>query len=198
MPRRYRLGERAAQMETTRDRILEAAVSLSIEVGLSAATMREIGLRADVAPGTLRNHFPTRELLEQAMVKRLTADAPLPDVAIFDGVTTLDERVRRLAVATGRFLDGAARIYRMWLREPMLSGVWAETGAVYGARWDLLMRTALGALADDADSMALLRAVLQPTFYDALRSPARTTDDVSAWVAALITPWLAARQAERG
>lgn len=197
MPRTYRLGERAAQMDATRTRILEAAIALYTELGISGTTMRDIGVRADVAPGTLRNHFANRELLEHAMVDRLTAEAPLPEITIFDGAGTLEERVRRLALASGTFLDGATRIYRMWLREPMLSGIWAETGAAYGARWDLLMRTALGSLADDLDSMAVLRAVLQPSFYDALRGNGRTTDEVSAWVADLVTPWLVARASQR-
>lgn len=193
MPRRYHLGERATQMELTRDRIIEAAISLYTELGISGATMREIGVRADVAPGTLRSHFPSRELLEAAMVERLTAAAPLPELAMFDGADSLEERIRRLARATGSFLDGARRIYRMWLREPMLTGAWAETGARYGARWDELMRAALGPLAGDPDALALLRAVLQPVFYDALRTDGKPTDGVSDLVAEIVTPWLVGR-----
>jgi AcrR family transcriptional regulator len=193
MPRRYRLGERAAQMDATRERIVEAAISLYSELGISATTMRQIGARADVAPGTLRSHFPSRELLEAAMVERLTAAAPLPGLDIFDGVTALEDRLRRLAQVAGAFLDGAARIYRMWLREPMLTGAWAAAGARYGAGWEALMAAALGPLAADPDATALLRAVLQPSFFDALRSGGKSTDEVSDRVAEIITPWLAAR-----
>lgn len=197
MPRRYRLGERAVSMEATRDRILEAAIALYIELGISGTTMREIGARADVAPGTLRNHFPTRDSLERAMVERLTREAPLPESTLLDGAASMDERIDRLAQATGRFLDGATRIYRMWLREPMLEGPWAEAGAAYGARWDHLMRTALGELVDDADALAILQAMLQPHFYDALRVTGRSTDEISSLVASLVTPWLLARAALR-
>lgn len=194
MPRPYRLGERAVQMAATRDRIVEAAIDLYEELGISATTMRKIGARADVAPGTLRSHFPSREKLERAMVDRLTAEAPLPDMALFDGARTLADRISRLTHAVGRFLDGAARLYRMWLREPMLTGPWSEAGARYGARWDELMRGALGSLADDGDAVTVLRAVLQPTFYETLRAAARSTDEVSDFVAAIIMPWLAERQ----
>ena len=45
MPRRYRLGERAIQMQATRDRIVEAAIELYVEVGISKATMRQVGLQ---------------------------------------------------------------------------------------------------------------------------------------------------------
>jgi hypothetical protein len=85
----------------------------------------------------------------------------------------------------------------MWLREPMLTGAWAEAGAAYGVRWDQLMRTALGPLADDEESVAVLRAVLQPTFFEGIRAGTRSTDQVSDIVAAVITPWFRARSAER-
>jgi AcrR family transcriptional regulator len=156
-------------MEATRARIVEAAIELYIELGISRTTMRQIGLRADVAPGTLRNHFPRREALDAAMIERLTSEAPLPDASILDGAHSIEERFERLVDATGVFLDQAQRLNRMWLREPMLSGPWAEAGAQYGARWAELQRLALGPLADDAEVRAVLRGVLDIPFFDALR-----------------------------
>src|SRR3972149_5460199 len=124
MPRTYRLGERAAQMEATRVRIVESAIELYTEQGISSTTMAQVSKRADVAPGTLRNHFPSREDLDRAMVERLTAEAPLPDLSIFDGARTIEERLPRLIRVTGTFLDQSARIHRMWLRERMLTSAW--------------------------------------------------------------------------
>ena len=195
MPRPYRLGKRAGQMQATRARIVEAAIELYIEVGISGTTMRQVGIRADVAPGTLRSHFPTRRALDEAMVERVTAEIPLPDDSLFDGADSLEERVRRLIVATGRFLDRADRLYRMWLREPMLTSPWTETGAAYGARWDALQRIALGPLGDDPDARAVVRAVMEPPFFDSIRGGTRTTADASTLIAEAIVPWLAARAA---
>ncbi len=197
MPRNYRLGKRAAQMSATRERILNAAIELYVELGISSTTMRQIGQRADVAPGTLRNHFPSRERLDAAMVERLTADVPLPELAIFDGAGSIEERLGRLIGATGVFLDQSALLYRMWLREPMRTGVWAEAGAAYGARWDQLMRSALGPLADDDDAMTVLRAVLQTSFFEGVRAGRRTTEQVCALVTAALAPWFVARSAQR-
>ncbi|MEW5990596.1 MAG: TetR/AcrR family transcriptional regulator [Chloroflexota bacterium] len=191
------MGERTARIQATRERIVEAAIELYTELGVSATTMRQIGERADVAPGTLRNHFATRDDLDRAMVERLTAEIPLPDLSLYDGATSIDERLRRLIRATGTFLDQARRLYRMWLREPLLSGPWAEAGATYGARWDDLMRTALGPLADDGDATAVLRAVSEPTFWDHLRGGTRTTDEACALITAVIVPWFAFREANR-
>jgi len=190
------MGERAAQVQATRDRIVEAAIELYAEIGISATTMRQIAQRADVAPGTLRNHFPSREELDRAMVERLTAEVPLPDLSLFDGARSIGERLERLIRVTGTFLEQAQQIYRMWLREPMLTGPWAEAGATYGARWDQLMRAALGPLADDRDAMAVLRAVSEPTFLDSLRAGTRTTKQACALTAAVIVPWFAARVAD--
>jgi AcrR family transcriptional regulator len=191
------MGERAVRALATRERIVEAAIALYTEQGISATTLRQIRERADVAPGTLRHHFPTRDELEQAMIEHLQAEAPLPAISIYDGARSLEERLSRLIRVTGTFLDQAARMYRMWLREPMLSGPWAEAGAAYGERWDALMRLALGPLADDDESMAVLRTVLQPTFFGGIRAATRTSDEVAGIVAALVTPWFTTRSAER-
>ena len=195
MPRRYRLGERAAQMEATRERIVEAAAELYIEKGISATTMREIGLRADVAPGTLRSHFPSREALERAMVDHLTKAVSLPGPSLFDGTRTIDERLERLIRAGGTFIDEAQRIYRMWLREPMLTGPWAEKGAEYGARWNELMRTALGPMANDDDAVAMLRGVLEPAFFARVRGGARSTEQAATLITSAIVPWYRQRAA---
>lgn len=162
-------------------------------MGITATTLREVGSRADVAPGTLRNHFPTRDALDRAMVERLTSDVPLPDLSIFDGARSMEDRLEGVIRAGGIFLDQARRLYLMWLREPMLTGPWAETGAEYGARWDELMRTALGPLADDEEAMAVLRAVLHPAFFDSIRLGRRSTDEASALITAIVVPWFAAR-----
>jgi AcrR family transcriptional regulator len=180
-------------MRATRERIVEAAIELATELGISATTLRQVGLRADVAPGTLRNHFRSREELEAAMAERLTAEAPLPEPSIFEGASSIEERLGRLMDVTGRFFDQSQRLYRMWLRERMVTGIWAQTGAAYGARWDELTRLALGPLADEPDALAILQAVLQPTFYESVRGGTRSTDEVSALVTAAIAPWFAAR-----
>lgn len=193
MPRRYRLGERANKVQATRERILDVAIELYTELGISATTMREIAARADVAPGTLRNHFANRDALDRAMVERLTADIPLPDRSIFEGARTIDERLARVIRAGGEFIEQARGLYRMWQRERMLTAPWVEKGAEYGARWDELMRTALGPLADDAEARAVLRAVIQPEFFDTLLAGGRSTDAAAALATAVVSPWFAER-----
>ena len=193
MPRTYRLGRRSVQKGQTRTAIVDAAIDLYIELGISGTTMQQVARGADVAPGTLRNHFPSRDDLDRAIVDRALAEMQAPDVSIYDGLTTVGERLGRLSRETGAFLDRAGRWYRMWLREPMVTGVWAEAGAAYGAGWDRLFREALGPLAKDADAMAILRATMHPTFFEAVRSRARSTEETADLIAAALTPWLETR-----
>jgi AcrR family transcriptional regulator len=170
-------------------------VELYGEIGISRTSMHAIATRADVAPGTLFNHFPTRGGLDRAIVDRALAEMAAPDLSIFEGEATLAQRLARLCREVGTFLDRAAPWYRMWLREPMVTGVWAEAGAAYGARWDALFRLVLGPLADDPDAMAVLRATMHPTFFEAVRSRQRSTEETATLIAAVITPWL--ERAER-
>ncbi len=196
MPRTYHLHRRASTMTATRTRIVQAAVELYTERGGSATTLKDVGRRADVAPGTLRRHFPTRDDLDAAIVERATSEMALPGLEIFDGAQTLADRVSRLVTATGAFLDQGAPWYRMWLREPMIRGPWAEAGARYGARWDELMRRALGPLVDDADARAVLSAALEPTFFDGVRASGRPTAQVANLITEVLAPWLTAREAD--
>ena len=197
MPRTYRLGRRSAQKDLTRSRIVEAAIDLYSELGISRTTLQEVARSADVAPGTLRNHFPSRDDLDRAIVDRALADMQAPDLSIYLGLSTIGERLARLSREAGAFLDRADRWYRMWLREPMVTGVWVEAGAAYGATWDRLFREALGPLAEEADAMAILRATMHPTFFEAVRSGTRSTDETADLIAAALTPWLEAGGRER-
>ena len=197
MPRRYNLGKRALEKDATRARIIQAAVDLYGERGISHTSMQQIAAKADVAPATVFNHFPTRAALDEAIVDRALAEMAAPDADIYDGLGTLGQRVARLAHETGAFIDRAGTWYRMWLREPMLDGPWNAAGADYGARWDRLFRGALAGLADDADAMAILRAATDPTFFDSVRAGTRSTDEAADLIAAAITPWLAQTARDR-
>src|SRR5438046_2104489 len=114
VPRQYTMRERAVQMTETREQILAAARDLYAEVGISGTTIRMICDRADVAPGTFRNHFPTRDDLDQAMIEELTQANPLPALTILDGARSMNARLDRLFAAAATFLEGGQEMYRMW------------------------------------------------------------------------------------
>jgi AcrR family transcriptional regulator len=194
MPRGYRLGRRSILKEETRARIIQAAVDLYTSIGISATTMREVARRADVAPATALNHFPTREDLDRAVLDRALAEMRPPDLSVIDPEALLASRIRQLCREAGAFFDRAAPWYRMWLREPLNQGVYATAGAEVGGRWDRLFRAALGDLADDEEALALLRATMHPLFFSAVRAGRRSIECASDLIASLLTAWLEDRR----
>lgn len=54
-------GRRARKRTKTLDLIAETAIRLFQSLGYEAVTMEQIAVEADVAKGTLYNHFPTKE-----------------------------------------------------------------------------------------------------------------------------------------
>lgn len=193
MPRHYTLGRRAGGKDATRARIVQAAVDLYTEIGISATTMRAVARRADVAPATALNHFPTREDLDRAILDRALVEMAPPALSVIDPTAPLAARIERLCREAGSFFDRAAPWYRMWLREPLNQGMYATAGAEVGGRWDQLFRCALGGLAEDPDAMALLRATMHPIFFWAVRAGHRSTERASDLIAGLLTAWLEPR-----
>ena len=104
-PRRYRLDRRAETAEETRRRIVEATYSLHGERGIYATTMTHIAERAGVSVGTVYHHFPTYQDAVFACSQHVAATIPFPTADIFAGLSTLDERVRRLARETFGFYE---------------------------------------------------------------------------------------------
>ena len=99
MPRPYDLGRRAALKADTRARIVSAALEIYRDRGLAGASNLAIARAADVAPATVRNHFPEPDGLARAVFEAVLAELRIPTSAIFDGHPGLADRVERLARA---------------------------------------------------------------------------------------------------
>jgi AcrR family transcriptional regulator len=118
---------RSRKRERSRQAILAAARDVMAGKGIDEATMAEISERADVALGSLYNHFGSKEDLALAVVdaeidehairiEELTADFPDPAMVFAFGVRTViqqattNDRWRRLlgrpAVIAERFRIG--------------------------------------------------------------------------------------------
>ena len=95
-PRKYTLGKRLEAVEETRRRIVDATFELHNEKGVVATSMQDVAERADVALRTVYNHYPTIDDLVAGCTKKVIALLLPPTPAIFDGLSTLQERVLRL------------------------------------------------------------------------------------------------------
>ncbi len=78
MTRPYRLGRRQELAQETRDKILQAAAGLLVEIGFRGVTMQRVALAADVSRVTVYDHFKDKAGLLEALawwtVARLDID----------------------------------------------------------------------------------------------------------------------------
>ncbi len=191
MPRSYQLGRRAGSKADTRSRIVAAALTIFRDRGLSGASNLAIARAADVAPATVRNHFPDAEELARATFNAVLAELHVPTPAIFDGLDTLAERMQRLASELAAFYERSEPWWRAYEREPELISAWGGGVDQYYADVDRLMRAALGDLGADDRAVAVVSAVIGPPTFFALRNRGLSTEDSVQLTLELTIPWLA-------
>jgi AcrR family transcriptional regulator len=196
VPRRYSLGKRAGTKSDTRARIVAAAVEIYRDRGMAAASNLAIARAADVAPATIRNHFPDPSQLASAVFDEVLVQLRPPGPDIFDGVDGVPDRIRRLATELATFYERSESWWRAYEREPALIEAWSSGVDRYYRDVDGLMRAALGPLGEDERAMAVIAAVIGPPTFFALRARGLSSADAVEIGVTLTVPWLDARAAE--
>jgi AcrR family transcriptional regulator len=196
MPRRYSLGKRAEIKSVTRARIVAAAVEIYRDRGMAAASNLAIARAADVAPATIRNHFPDPSQIASAVFDEVLVQLRPPGREIFEGVDGIAHRIRRLATELATFYERSEPWWRAYDREPALIEAWSSGVDRYYRDIDDLMRAALGPLADDERALAVVAAVIGPPTFFGLRARGLSSDEAVEIGLALTVPWLEARVAE--
>jgi AcrR family transcriptional regulator len=193
LPRKYALGKRGAQRTDTHRRIMDAALALYQEKGVSATTMLDVARRADVAPGTVANHFGSAAALATEATAAILADLRMPTPDIFDGVEQLADRIALLVRELAAFFDRSGPWYRVAQRDPADAGFWADTEARFYTDLDALVRAALGSLATDADAVAVVSAVLGTWVIGTIQATGRSAETAGDLVSDVLMSWLATR-----
>ena len=196
MPRPYKLGRRAVPKATTRSRIISAALAIYRDHGLAGASNLAIAKAADVAPATVRNHFPDPADLARAVFEALLVELRIPDPAIFDTAPDLAARVSRLAGELASFYERSEPWWRAYEREPELISAWSGGVAEYYADIERLMQAALGELSADELSVAVIASVIGPPTFFALRGRGLSSDDAVRLSLELVLPWLERRSVQ--
>jgi AcrR family transcriptional regulator len=194
VPRSYSLGKRAIQQADTRRRILDAARELFQERGVSGTTMQDIARRADVAPGTVANHFGSRDALATEVIGGILGDLQMPTPDLFDGVDDLEVRIHLMVRELARFFERSNPWWQASQREPDI-GLWADAEQRFYRDLDTLIRAALGPLADDDDAAAMITAVLGRWVIGTLQLTGRSADEDADLVSEMFSAWLARRAA---
>lgn len=196
MPRPYRLGRRAAPKAEVRERIVSAALAVYAERGFAGASNLSIAKAADVAPATVRNHFPEPGDLPKAVFDAMLAQLRPPTPDIFEGVDGLRDRVDRLAFELAAFYERSVPWWRVYEREPDLIRAWSGGVDKYHADTELVMKAALGDLSTDDRSLAVIASIIGPPTFFALRARGLSSDEVVALSLELAVPWLEQRLAD--
>jgi AcrR family transcriptional regulator len=87
-------GARAARKQQTRQALLDAALHLAQERGLSAVSLREVTRAAGVVPASFYRHFPDMESLGVALVQESLAPLHAALRAVRIGPTESGEIIR--------------------------------------------------------------------------------------------------------
>ena len=189
MPRRYTLGRRQDQKDTTRDRIVAAAAELFRVQGATRTPIAQVAAAADVAPGTIRNHFASTDDLAAAVAAEVMAKLRMPAPDIFDGVDGAPARVAALARAMAAYYERSQPWYRMAELDDRPLDAWSAARARYDAEYEALVRAALGPQAADA-VVAVVAAMLEPGVFVALAGRGRSMGGAADILGQVLAPWL--------
>jgi AcrR family transcriptional regulator len=193
LPRKYELGKRAAQQAETRRRIIGAALELYQEQGVSATTMLDIARRADVAPGTVANHFGSATALATEISGEILEELRMPTPDVFEGVVGLRDRVDVLVRELSAFFERSEPWWRASQREGSGVSFWADAEARFYGQLDALVRAALGPLAEDDDAVAVVMTVFGRWVMGSLQETGRTREEAVSLVSDLLATWLESR-----
>ena len=183
MPRRYQMATRERAVQETRQRIIDAAISLHAQRGVIATNWEEIAERAGVSTATVYRHFPSLgELVPACARTAFEAGASLPTAAqaaaAFAGLTRPAPRIERLIRESCRCYELGAGWLAAARRDaksvPALDRAVRLQDRVLG----VLIQTALGDAFVDAQTMSVIKALIDFPFWKALTDAGVATETV--------------------
>jgi len=181
MPRRYRMSVREANMEKTRQRIVEAAKSLHADQGILGASYEAIAHRAGVSQATVYRHFPTLNDLIAACARSIHVLQPAtPELAesIFYGLSDPLERLERLIRGTCACYERDGAWLHAARREEGLIPSLQEMARQQRDTLRTLVRAALGEATSERTECVLV-ALLDVPFWRSLRNGGLSAEEAA-------------------
>lgn len=175
-PRGYTLKQRAQTSAETRSRIIEAAAALYRERTVARTSIQAVAERADVARGTVVNHFGSLDGLLEAVLDQAVEDIEYPSDRDLAGATTPDARIRRFVDAMFRFFERGTDWWQVFAGDTELPAVKARERAYYEVAWGF-QAAAFGDLSDDRIVAAAVRAFVDYPPWHALKAAGLTLDE---------------------
>ena len=158
--RRYRMSRRAERVETTRRRIVEAAMALHAELGIVRTTVSALAERAGVQRLTVYSHFPDERTLVLACRSHWIAANPFPDMGEWARISDPAARLRYALDEWYLYLDGTEDMIGGLLRDAEVSELVSDAVAPYHGYVDQAVVILADGWPDSARSRAALGLAL--------------------------------------
>lgn len=178
-PRAYTLRKRADTAEATRRRIVDAAAAVYRDVGVQRATVSAVATRADVSRGTVLHHFGDLEGLLGAVLEVAIEEVRYPDVSIFEGAATTEDRLRRYVDAMVRFTARSQGWWEVFAQGMGTVPALRDAEAAFYEAVVTVQAAALGPLASDERLSRALGALVD---FGTLGSLTRAGFDLEATI----------------
>jgi AcrR family transcriptional regulator len=188
---------RAEQTAATREDIIAAATELYRERGIAGTSIKDVGLRADVARATVLNHFGDRDALAGAVLDRIAESLAIPTKNIFDGARSTHERVRRLVAALFDFYDRSSPWFELFRGELESTPVLIQGEQRFWEGIQPLYVDALGPLAHDRLIYSTILGLTNPSTLGALRKSGLSLGEASSTIADVLAELLNRRTPRR-
>jgi len=200
-PREYDMTVRVAAAGETRRRILEAALELRAEQGISGTSWQDIAARADVSVGTVYRYFPgVRELVPacgELLFEKTRRPASGDARAVVGEAVAPVDRLERAALALFAFYERAGAYLDSDPRERELPEVqaWEEDRRKTVTAF---VREALGTTRVPSRELQLVTAFFDFGTFSALRARGVSTRRAATTVAELVAGRLGLASSPRG
>ena len=192
------MSKRAEAVAQTRQRIVDATRQLHGEQGIAATSWDEIAARAGVGVGTVYRHFPSLDELIPACGEVTMQQLALPDPdGLFDGLGDLAARIDRLVGELFAIYERGAPELRAIRREPDVHPRVSQDRDQLEALLNALIDEALRPLKISRKDLAVVRAMVDLSTWEALRDQDLNPAEAVAAVSEMLTSRLAAPRANQ-
>lgn len=176
-------------MAETSRRIVDAAASEYAENGIEATSMQRVARRADVAPGTVFNHFPQSDDLVRAVISKWTKEVELPGPGDIDADASLGERLRSLYASMYGLYARTGWIYQIMHTSgdhPVLAKATREWEASAGE----MIARALGDAAGRGDNLQIVATFIDPRVWEAFSTSGMPLERIVEAAATMTRHWI--------
>jgi AcrR family transcriptional regulator len=188
------MTRRAAAVEATRRRIVEATVSAHRDLGVQATSWEEIARRAGVGVGTVYRHFPSLDELLPACGEVVASTLALPArdrvPELFKGTHSSRERIERLVKALFGAYERGAPFIRNIRRERRELPYFERRHRYLEGAFDALTREALRPLKPSERQVNGVRALTDLSTWSAFRERGFSHQETTDTAVAVIECWL--------